>query len=173
MGRKDEARTQRWSAFVRSLRVDLLREHLRRLPDFEDFAAERDAVALAARHQDPHCALAFLVDWPALQTAAGLVRARLGELDGGDYHTLTRAAEALAGRHPLAATLLFRRMTEDILRRAAAGQYRYAVHYVHECAALSARLAPDAQIEPHDTFVQRLRRAHGRKYKFWQLLGER
>ena len=88
LGRKDEAQAQRWSTFTRSLRVDLLREHLKRLPDFEDFEAERRAMALAARHEDPHRALAFLVDWPNLAAAAELVRARLGELDGGDYGTL-------------------------------------------------------------------------------------
>jgi hypothetical protein len=63
-------------------------------------------------------------------------------------------------------------MAEDILRRAAASQYQYAAGYVRECAALSARLHPDAEIEPHEALLQRLRRDHGRKYKFWQLLGE-
>ena len=96
----------------------------------------------------------------------------MGELDGGDYGTLNRAAAALAGRHPLAATLLFRRMADDILRRAAASQYQYAAGYVRECAALSAHLGPDAESDSHKAFLQRLRRDHGRKYKFWQLLGE-
>jgi hypothetical protein len=172
LGRKDEAQAQRWSSFTRSLRLDLLRDHLKRLPDFEDFEAERRAMALAAGHENPDLALAFFVDWPNLAAAAELVGARLGELDGGDYGTLNRAAAALASRYPQAATLLFRRMAEDILRRAAASQYQYAAGYVRECAALSARLRPDAEIDPHETFLQRLRRDHGRKYKFWHLLGE-
>jgi hypothetical protein len=172
LGRKDEAQGQRWSTFTRSLRVDLLREHLKRLPDFEDFEAERRAMALAAKHEDPHRALAFLVDWPNLAAAAELVEARLGELDGGDYGTLSRAAAALVGRYPQAATLLFRRMAEDILRRAAASQYQYAAGYVRECEALSSRLGADTEVESHAAFLQRLRRDHGRKYKFWHLLGE-
>ena len=143
LGRKDEAQAQRWSSFIRSLRVDLLRDHLKRLPDFEDFEVERRAMALAAEHENPHRALAFFVDWPNLAAAAELVGARLGELDGGDYGILNRAAAALAGRYPQAATLLFRRMAEDILRRAAASQYQYAAGYVRECAALSARLGPE------------------------------
>src|SRR5918994_21352 len=48
LGRKDEAQAERWSSFTRSLRVDLLRDHLKRLPDFEDFEAERRGVALSA-----------------------------------------------------------------------------------------------------------------------------
>jgi uncharacterized Zn finger protein len=94
----------------------------------------------------------------------------LGELDGGDYGTLNRAAAALAGRYPQAATLLFRRMAEDILRRAAASQYQYAAGYVaRPCPAASVR---DTEVESHAAFLQRLRRDHGRKYKFWHLLGE-
>jgi hypothetical protein len=173
LGRKDEAQAQRWSSFTRSLRVDLLRDHLKRLPDFEDFEAEQRAMALAARHEDPHRALDFFVDWPNLAAAAELVRARMVELDGGDYGTLNRAAAALTSRYPLTATLLFRRMAEDILRRAAASQYQYAAGYVRECEALSSRLGAGAEIDSHAAFLQRLRRDHGRKYKFWQLLRER
>jgi uncharacterized Zn finger protein len=130
-------------------------------------------MGLVAGHENPHLALAFFVEWPDLAAAAELVGARLAELDGGDYGTLNRAAAALADRYPLAATLLFRRMAEDILRRAAASQYQYAAGYVRECEALSTRLGADAGVEPHVAFMQRLRSAHGRKYKFWQLLGER
>jgi uncharacterized Zn finger protein len=128
-------------------------------------------MALAAGHENPHRALAFLLDWPNLAAAAELVGARLGELDGGDYGTLNRATAALAGRYPQAATLLFRRMADYILRRAAASQYQNAAGYVRECAALSSRLGADAEVESHAAFMQRLRRNHSRKYKLWHLLG--
>jgi hypothetical protein len=98
LGRKHEAQAERWSSFTRSLRVDLLRDHLKRLPDFEDFEAERRAVALAAGHEDPHRALNFFVDWPDLAAAAEHVRQRLAELDGGDYGTLNRAAAGPPGQ---------------------------------------------------------------------------
>ena len=96
LGKKDDAQVLRWSHFARSLRVDLLRDHLRRLPDFDDFEAEQRAMAVAAAHDDPSRALAFLVDWPNLQAAAELVGARLDALDGGDHGLLNRAAAALA-----------------------------------------------------------------------------
>ena len=53
LGRKDDAQAERWSSFTRSLRVDLLRHHLKRLPDFEDFEAEQRAMALAASTRIP------------------------------------------------------------------------------------------------------------------------
>jgi hypothetical protein len=168
LGRKDEAQAERWLSFTRSLRVDLLRDHLKRLPDFE---AEQRAMVLAARHKNSHGALAFFIDWPNQAAAAELVRARLVELDGGDYGTLNRAAAALTSRYPLAATLLFRRMAEDILRRAAASQYQYAAGNIRECEALSSRLGAAAEAESHAAFMKRLRRDHGRKYKLWHLLG--
>ena len=99
------------------------------------------------------------------------MRARLVGLDGGDYGTLNWAAAALTSGYPLSATLLFRRMAEDILRRAAASQYQYAASYIRECETLSSRLGADAEVESHAAFMKRLRRDHGRKYKLWHLLG--
>jgi uncharacterized Zn finger protein len=83
---------------------------------------------------------------------------------------VTPAAERLAGRYPAAATLLYRRMAESILERASSKQYGYAARDVRNAAALAGRIADEAGIESHDAFVARLKREHGRKYSFWQLL---
>ncbi len=57
-------------------------------------------------------------------------------------------------------------MVASILDRASANQYGYAVRYLKESESLS----PDAsRIEGHDLFILRLRRDHGRKWKFWGL----
>ena len=82
------------------------------------------------------------------------------------------AAEALAGKHPVAATLLYRRMIESILGRASANQYGYAVRDVRNCESLAGQLPEDAGIEGHDAFMARLRKEHGRKSKFWELVRE-
>jgi hypothetical protein len=57
------------------------------------------------------------------------------------------AAEALAGKHPVAATLLYRRMIESILGRASANQYGYAVRDVRNCESLAGQLPEDSGIE--------------------------
>ena len=85
---------------------------------------------------------------------------------------LAAAAEALAGKHPVAATLLYRRMIESILGRASANQYGYAVRDVRNCESLAGQLPEDAGIEGHDAFMARLRKEHGRKSKFWDLVRE-
>jgi hypothetical protein len=171
-GRKDEAQQVRWTSFTETLDADHLRDHLKRLPDFEDFEAEERAKEIARRFDDPHQALAFFVAWRDLHAAAQLVRERLEEFDGRDYVTLGAVAEALAGKHPVAATLLYRRMIESILGRASANQYGYAVRDVRNCESLVAQLPEDPGIEGHDAFMARLRKEHGRKSKFWELVRE-
>jgi hypothetical protein len=172
LGRKDEAQQVRWASFTETLDADHLRDYLKRLPDFEDFEAEERAKEIARRFDDLHRALAFFVAWRDLHAAAQLVRERLEEFDGRDYVTLGAAAEALAGKHPVAATLLYRRMIESILGRASANQYGYAVRDVRNCESLAGQLPEDAGIEGHDAFMARLRQEHGRKSRFWDLVRE-
>lgn len=105
MGRNDEAQAFRWACFAAHLTPVHLKAYLKRLPDFDDIEAERRAFEHAAAYPNVHPALAFFIVWPALPEAEALIRARSGELDGNHYELLTPAAEALAARHPLAATL--------------------------------------------------------------------
>jgi hypothetical protein len=135
LGCKDEAQQVRWTSFTETLDANHLRDHLKRLPDFEDFEAEERAKEISRRFADPHRALAFFVAWRDLHAAAQLVRERLEEFDGRDYVTLGAAAEALAGNHPVAATLLYRLMIESILGRVSANQYGYAVRDVRNARA--------------------------------------
>ena len=116
-------------------------------------------------HPDRNLALAFLVEWPNLEAANRLVRTHHSDLDGRDYVQLRPAAEALAAKYPAAATLLYRALPEDVLRRAFSRQYQYAA-----CAALAPLVPDEAGLETHDAFVARLRREHPRKSGFWSLI---
>jgi hypothetical protein len=171
LGRPADAQAARWTYFTETLSARHLRDYLKRLPDFDDFEAQEKAVSLALSHRDVHRALTFLVELPDLPVAERLVRERLAELDGQDYVSLSPAADKLAGKFPIAATLLYRRMAESILKRASANQYGYAVRDVRNCESLAGQLPADADIENHATFMVRLRHEHGRKWKFWELLG--
>jgi hypothetical protein len=172
LGRRKEAQAARWAWFEATLSLEHLREYLKRLPDFEDFEAERKSVAVAAAHASAERALAFLTELPDLAAADVLVRTRLDELDGRAYEVLTPAAERLAARYPVAASLLYRRMVESILARGSSKQYGYAARDVRHSASLAGRVADGGGIEGHDAFVARLKRAHGRKHSFWQRLEE-
>lgn len=171
LGRGAEAQAQRWSCFERSLSARHLRDHLARLPDFEDVEAERRALDRVERHGSALLALSFLAAWPAPDRAAALVLRRTAELDGNLYEVLAPAVEVLAGRHPLAATLLLRAMIDFTLAKARSTRYRHAARHLADCEGLAARIADFGAVPTHEAYVAHLRAAHGRKSGFWGLVG--
>jgi hypothetical protein len=170
LGRRDEAQMLRWEAFSRWLSAAHLRPYLRGLPDFDDVEAEDQAMAHALRHPNRNLALSFLIGWPNLHMANRLVRAHHLELSGRDYGRLRPAAEALAEKHPAAATLLHRVLAEDVLQRASSRQYQYAARDVLACASLASLLPEEPELESHAAFMARLKKEHPRKTGFWSLI---
>ena len=167
LGRADEAQAARWSCFERSLSARHLRDHLKRLPDFEDFDAEQRALDHAERYGSLLQAVSFLASWPALDRAAHAVIGRAKELDGDHYGILTPAAEALAAKYPLAATVLLRAMIDFSLTQSRASRYRHAARHLRDCEGLAAAISDYGIFETHDVYVGRLRREHGRQTAFW------
>ena len=167
-GQHDAAQTFRWDCFAARLDAGHLRDYLKRLPDFDDLEAEAKALAHVVARDDVHEALLFLLEWPALDKAAALVRQRRAELDGDLYYVLTPAADRLAGKEPLAATLCLRAMIQFTLDQAKSSRYGHAARHLATCASLAPAITDQAGLEPHAAFVARLRAKHGRKYGFWQ-----
>ena len=170
VGRNDEAQAARWSCFERSLSKRHLRENLAKLPDFDDFDAEQRALDYVERFEDPVQAIMFLIEWPALDRAAGVVTQRAGEIDGNQYEFLTPAADALAGKYPLAATLTLRTMIDFTLTTNRVSRYGHAARHLRDCAGLAAAIRDHGTFLEHDAYVARLRRDHGRKAAFWSLV---
>ena len=172
-GQTDEAQAARWSCFEHALSARHLRAYLKRLPAFDDFDAEQRALDSAERHGSRLRALSFLVSWPALDKAARLVTAHAEELDGNHYEILTPAAEALAAKYPLAATLLLRAMIDFSLTQSRSSRYGHAARHMRDCAGLASVIKDFGQFETHDAYLSRLRREHGRKTAFWNLVDAR
>jgi hypothetical protein len=170
LGRADDAQKARWDCFQRALSVPHLRAYLKRLPDFDDVEAEEKALDLAQGAPDPLQALYFLVSWPALDRAADLVIRRAKELDGDRYDILSPAADALAAKHPLAATLVLRAMVEFALTQGRSSRYKHAARHLLECSSLSSAIKDFGAIEAHDAYEARLRQEHGKKSSFWNLI---
>jgi len=167
LGRSDEAQAFRSERFSATLNATHLREHLRKLPDFEDFDAEQRAMAHAFAYPDVHQAFAFFIVWPELEQASRLVLTRSKELDGNLYEMLAPAGDALEGKYPLAATLVRRAMIDFTLGSARSSRYRHAARHLAECAGLARRIDDFAGHPDHAAYVQALRAAHGRKTAFW------
>lgn len=168
LGRKADAQAWRWQRFEQALHAQHLRDHLHRLPDFDDFEAEQRALAHVEAFPDVHAALAFLIEWPAPDRAARMVLARRAEIDGNRYEVLTEAADRLDPAHPLAATLLRRAMIDHALRAARTSRYGHAARHLIDCAAADARIVDHGTLPDHAAYVAALHQAHHRKTGFWQ-----
>ena len=167
LGRGNEAQEARRSCFERSLSAKHLRAYLKRLPDFEDVEAEEWALDHAQNFGSPLQALSFLASWPALDRAAALVIRRAADLDGDHYEILSPAADALAGKYPLAATLALRAMIDFTLTNARSSRYKRAARHFMDCSSLASAIGKFEAFEMHDAYEARLRREHGRKSSFW------
>jgi hypothetical protein len=167
LGRTEEAQAFRLDCFHRGLTPGPLRDYLKRLADFDDMEAEEAALSYAAAYPAVLQALDFLIQWPAMDRAANLIKARSTELNGDHYEILTPVAEALATRHPLAATLALRAMIDFTLTAARSTRYQHAARHLVACDSLAAQITDFGAFEPHTTYLARLRRDHGRKTGFW------
>jgi len=92
---------------------------------------------------------------------------RWDELDGDHYEILTHAADALAGKYPLAATMVLRAMIDFSLKNGRASRYRHAARHLLDCSSLSSTINDFGRFEPHGAYEARLRREHGKKSSFW------
>jgi hypothetical protein len=170
LGRKDDAQALRYSMFERYLSAHHLKAFLKLLGDFDDVEAERTALAKVERQGNVHAALAFLINWPALDRAARVVDARIQEIDGDLYELLDPAATALEGKHPLAAVLLRRRLIDFTLQKARSTRYRHAARHVREIESQHSDIGDYGRHGSHADYMARLKREHGRKPAFWSLL---
>ena len=105
------------------------------------------------------------------EAARRVVFERAAEMDGNVYYILTPAAEALASRSPLAATLLLRAMIDFTLENARSKRYKHAARHIEECARLAASIGDYAGFETHAEYDARISDKHCRKTSFYRLIG--
>ena len=135
--RSDEAQAQRWEYALMELSRRHLREYLKKLPAFEDAAAEERALDLVAEHDDLPEALWFLLHWPEPRRAARLVLATPKPLNGDLYELFAPLGELLEKNHPLAATRCLRAMVDFSLLKARSKRYPHAARHLHTCHRLA------------------------------------
>lgn len=174
LGQVDAAQALRWQRFGETLAPALLRAHLKTLPDFDDIEAEEAAVAQALDHADPMVALRFFLAWPRDDLAARVVVRHRASWSGSDWHILPPIADRLQHESPLAATILYRVLLDDILARARSKAYGHASKYLAALDRLAAasETAGDrpADLSSHAQYRESLRATHGRKSRFWALV---
>ncbi len=170
MQNRPAAQDLRWKSFETTLDANILREHIGKLDDFEEFDELDKAFATAAASSQVYTALAFFIAWPRIDLAAKLVLEKSAIWDGRHYDMLGDAAEVLEEDFPLAATLLYRVLLNDILTRAKSPAYGAGARHLVRLGALAARVSAYGKMEDHVAYVQKLRIAHGRKTGFWSVV---
>ena len=166
LGRSEEAQAFRWTCFERSLSAPHLRAYLRKLPDFDDMEAEEKALDHVQQSRGPMSALSFLIDWPALDRAAVLAIEQAANLEGIFDHILTPAADALAARHPLAATLALRAMIDYAIGQRQTIHDEQVARHLQQCARLSSAIEDFGRFETHIAYEAGLTRGYERKVLF-------
>jgi hypothetical protein len=148
----------------------ILDEYLSRLPEDVVAEARQKAIATACRYPDVHQSLHLLAEL-SLDITAELVHKRLGEIRGEAYWALRPIAERLTENYPVAAILLYRQMTDAVLRR---GQSQYYDHAVRDLIA-AERLVPKVEDwlghPPQEAYRQQVATEHRQKRAFWERMG--
>jgi hypothetical protein len=167
------AQVLRWAAFETTLNADLLREYLRKLDDFTDHEEQERAFAVAAASEHVYSALGFFMAWPKFDQAAKLVLDKRQIWDGKHYGSLLDAAAALEHDFPVAATVLYRALLDNILARAKSQAYGHGVRYLARLTTLGAVLPDNGVLETHDAYLVGIKQKHGRKAGFWNEVGRK
>ena len=123
-----------------------------------------DAIELEQKYR----ALAFFLNWPCLDLAAKLALNQRAEWEGRHCkEALLAAAETLEPDHPVAATILYRALLDDILNRVRSPAYGHAARYLEKLDALAAHGDAASSIDPHHAYrVLRCRKSTGGKVAF-------
>ncbi len=169
MGDRAAAQDLRWKTFEATLDAGLLRDHIARLPDFSEFDVIDEAFAHAMNSPQKYRAAALFLSWPRLDLAAKLVLDRREDWEGRHYEVLLPAAEALEPDHPIAATILYRVLLDDILDRARSPAYGHAARYLQKLDMLAVEGCA-SPVEAHQSYRAGLLKKHGRKTGFWSLV---
>jgi hypothetical protein len=168
--RGEEAQQLRWRFGLLRLSSQHLRDHLKRLPAFEDGEAQERALDLVLEHPYLGPALEFLHHWPDRRRCASLILARPDELDHADEKVLSAVAEALEAEQPLAATLCLRALIESIVEQARSNRYRHAVRHLASCRRLAGAIDAWGTIPDHNSYINELLYAYGNRVGFMNQL---
>jgi len=168
--RGEEAQQLRRTFALLRLSSQHLRDHLKRLPAFEDGEAQEQALDLVLQHPYLGPALEFLHHWPDRRRCASLILARPAELDRVDEKVLGVVAEALEAKQPLASTLCLRALIESIVENARSNRYRHAVRHLASCRRLAGAIAAWGTIPDHNSYINELLYAYGHRVGFMNQL---
>lgn len=168
LDRQEEAQEERLAIYRETFSARILREYLKRLPDFEDIEAEERELDFAMNSNRPLSAFRLLLEWPDYDRAAKLVLSP--EIE--DVAFLNDVPDHLLAefelRHPLAATLIYRCAIAESLMRGGQGGVKLAAKLLLNCARLAPLIEDFDEYDSHDEYLNDLRSVRSTRSKLWR-----
>jgi hypothetical protein len=170
-GDAQQAKTIIWNNFKNSLAVDTYFEYLKLADDNEKKHAVKEALQIAKDSPRLASALKFLQDLQEFDAIEQLYFVREEEVDGSDYSVYRKLSTELNKQgKSLIATLLRRKLVEDVLTAARSKSYKYAASDLKLASDFSANISDWKGYPTHTDFLNQLKSLHPRKMSFWSLI---
>jgi hypothetical protein len=128
----------------------------------------KDAIAKATSFHDPMQALSFLNHLRDSVAIASFVYLKVNHLDGSYDGVLNTAAELLRKNDQLAATLLYRKMIEDILSNTKVNLFHSAAKKLVLCAALSPNVKDWHHYQQHEDYLKNIISQYPESAAVWE-----
>lgn len=166
-----QAKTIIWNNFKNSLAVDTYFEYLKLADDNEKEHAVKQALQIAKDSPHLASALKFLQDLQEFDAIEQLYFAREEEVDGSDYSIYRKLSTELNKQgKSLIATLLRRKLVEDVLTAARSKSYKYAASDLKLASDFAKNISEWKGYQTHADFLNQLKSQHPRKMSFWSLM---
>ncbi|MBD5780670.1 hypothetical protein IEN85_14310 [Pelagicoccus sp. NFK12] len=174
LGKKEEVAAIRNAAFRSSPSPETLQAWLASIPLDKPSPARAEAIAYAESSTcNAYTVLSFLMQIKETDRAAAYAQRHIDRLSGRYWEILPKYAREFEAKHPLAATLLYRKLLEDILDSARSKAYHHAADYWHALSQIASRIQFPDTVEDETAYKIRLTEKHKRKTSFQRALNER
>ncbi len=174
LGQTEKVAPIRRTKFLRYPSAERLRDWLDALAPEQRETARSEAIAYAESDDCyPYAALSFLVAIDETDRASAMVQRRIDRFSGRQGETLPQYAHHFETDHPLVATLLYRKLLEDVLDNARSKAYAHAALYWRALAELATRIQCFDTLENEAAYKARLSERHKRKTSFWRAMDQR
>ena len=167
LGDKKKANNIKFQEFKRLLTHDLYQDVLSSLTKESQQEFSKEAIKFAFNFHNPHSAIEFLIDIEEMKEAARYVRQNIHQINGSLYFILRPIAKTLSSLDPISASLIYRKLADDVLDRKVSKYYPYAAKDLVSCMLLSDQVDDWEQFQSHQDYFKELENKHKRKSRFW------
>jgi hypothetical protein len=167
LNKPEEAQQERILWFNSTLDYGVFKEIMvHATPQFQK-KFQKEAIETVFNFGRVSTALDFFVHGKFIDECSTLVRSKIDLLSGESYYSLRPAAEVLRDKHPLSATLLYRKLIEYVMGGAKSKYYNYAVKDLMACEELSKRICEYETFKSHEEYFLEFQEKHKKKPAFW------